>query len=74
MPKKMFSAEQIVARLRQIEVLMSRGTPAASSYPKTPSTPFGTWRFRRVCWRMFGGGLMTFRTTRLMPGYFHRKL
>jgi hypothetical protein len=55
MPKKRFSAEQIVVLLRQIEVLMSQGKAAPMSLPD-PSRHFAaTQQFGR-CWCIADSG------------------
>ena len=47
MPKKRFSAEQIVVLLRQIEVLMSQGKPAPVAYREAGISQQSFYRWRK---------------------------
>jgi len=52
MPKRRFSPEQIVAKLRQIEVLMAQGRTAAQACKETEISEQSYYR-----WRQEYGGL-----------------
>lgn len=45
MPKKMFTPEQIVANLRQIEVLISQGKSVSHAYKETSISDVSYYRW-----------------------------
>ena len=51
MPQKKHKAEEIVAKLRQVDVLLSQGRPGAEAIRAISVTPFTYYRWRRE----FGG-------------------
>ena len=51
MPQKKHKAEEIVAKLRQVDVLLSQGRPVAEAIRAISVTPFTYYRWRRE----FGG-------------------
>ncbi len=60
MSKKRYSAEEVVAKLRQVEVLASQGRSVADAIRTIGVTPFTYYR-----WRKEFGGLKTDQVKRL---------
>ncbi len=60
MPQKKHKPEEIVAKLRQVEVLTSHGQPVAEAVRSIGVTPFTYYR-----WRKEFGGLKTDQVKRL---------
>ncbi len=60
MPRKRFSAEQIVSKLREADVLLSQGTPVAAACKKLEITDKTYYRWRRAY-----GGLKVDQAKRL---------
>ena len=56
MPQKKHKPEEIVAKLRQVDVLLSQGRPVAEAIRTISVTPFTYYR-----WRKEFGGLKTTR-------------
>jgi transposase-like protein len=63
MPKKTFTAEQIVAKLRQIEVLMGQGKTVSQASKEAGITDQTFYR-----WRKEYGGEAARQTLRVLPG------
>ena len=47
MPQKKHKPEVIVAKLRQVDVLLSQGRPVAEAIPAIAVTPFTYYRWRK---------------------------
>ncbi len=60
MPQKKHKPEEIVAKLRQVDVLLSQGRPVAEAIRAISVTPFTHYR-----WRKEHGGLKTDQVKRL---------
>jgi transposase-like protein len=60
MARKTYKAEEIVAKLRQVDVLVSQGRPVAEAIRAIGVTPFTYYRWRREY-----GGLKTDQVKRL---------
>ena len=60
MAKKTYKPEEIVAKLRQVDVLVSQGRPVAEAVRSIGVTPFTYYRWRREY-----GGLKTDQVKRL---------
>lgn len=60
MPRKKHQPEEIVAKLRQVDVLLSQGRPVAEAIRTISVTPFTYYR-----WRKEFGGLKTDQVKRL---------
>ena len=60
MPQKKHKPEEIVAKLRQVDVLLSQGRPVAEAIRTISVTPFTYYR-----WRKEFGGLKTDQVKRL---------
>ena len=60
MPQKKHKPEEIVAKLRQVDVLLSQGRPVAEAIRSISVTPFTYYR-----WRKEYGGLKSDQVKRL---------
>ena len=60
MARKTYKPEEIVAKLRQVDVLVSQGRPVAEAVRSIAVTPFTYYRWRREY-----GGLKTDQVKRL---------
>ena len=60
MPQRKHKPEEIVAKLRQVDVLLSQGRPVAEAIRTISVTPFTYYR-----WRMEFGGLKSDQVKRL---------
>jgi putative transposase len=60
MARKTYKPEEIVAKLRQVDVLVSQGRPVAEAVRSISVTPFTYYRWRREY-----GGLKTDQVKRL---------
>jgi len=60
MARKTYKPEEIVAKLRQVEVLVTQGRPVAEAVRSISVTPFTYYRWRREY-----GGLKTDQVKRL---------
>ena len=60
MPRKKHKPEEIVAKLRQVDVLLSQGRPVAEAIRAIAVTPFTYYR-----WRKEFGGLKSDQVKRL---------
>ena len=60
MARKAYKPEEIVAKLRQVEVLVTQGRPVAEAVRSISVTPFTYYRWRREY-----GGLKTDQVKRL---------
>jgi transposase-like protein len=60
MARKTYKPEEIVAKLRQVDVLVSQGRPVAEAVRSIGVTPFTYYRWRREY-----GGLKTVQVKRL---------
>ena len=60
MARKTYKPEEIVAKLRQVDVLVSQGRPVAEAVRSIGVTPFTYYRWRREY-----GGLKTDQVKRL---------
>ncbi len=59
-PLKKYKPEEIIAKLRQVDVLLSQGRPVAEAIRTTAVTPFACY-----CWRKEFGGLKSDQVKRL---------
>jgi putative transposase len=62
MPQRKHKPEEIVAKLRQVDVLVSQGRPVAEAIRTVGVTPFTYYR-----WRKEFGGLKSDQVKRLPP-------
>jgi transposase-like protein len=68
MPRKTHKPEEIVAKLRQVDVLLSQGRPVAEAIRRISVTPFTYYR-----WRKEFGGLKSDQVKRLKENERLRK-